>query len=99
MWHSMLEIETWRRVLILKNMCSPGSRICVTPFKAAAICFTKDSPDFSMLSRYTVAKIKLVFQRFVTVGSFCVGTAGWSPPARLSCSLSRDMWSEMKTKL
>jgi len=76
MWHSMLEIVIWRRVLVPKNMYFPGNRICFNPFKAAAIYFTKDSGDFSMLSRYTVVKIKLVFQRFVIVGSCYVGTAG-----------------------
>jgi hypothetical protein len=82
MWHSMLEIETWRRILVITNTYFPGRRICITPFKAVAICFTKDTRDFSMLSRYIVVKIKLVFQHFVVVGSCCVGTASWSPSAR-----------------
>lgn len=58
--------------------------------------FHEGPQDFSILSRYTVVMIKLVSQHFVFVGCCCVGTAGWSPPARSSCPPTRDIWSKMK---
>jgi hypothetical protein len=77
MWHSLyvgnrnMEAGTCSQKYVFsreRNLCYP----LLKPQQFVS----RTTLGFFMLSRYTVVKIKLVFQGFVFVGSWCVGTSG-----------------------